>query len=209
MRLRPESPKRKSVSIVLRNVKLGGSKIIVKNMKFIIDHTGYRFYKYHSSRLSCSTEQFESSHTTAKHNTNNTMKNIKLNTSRKAGFSLVEMLVVIAIIGIIAAIAIPNIGNLNESARDAAAKRNAQTVASVLNAAIAAGATADFAAIADGSAGAAGLVTLAQTGTSPTDGAFQSKNFTSGPIDDDEESKVAGYLSWDAANKQVKYDAGN
>ena len=131
------------------------------------------------------------------------MKNIKLNTSRKAGFSLVEMLVVIAIIGIIAAIAIPNIGSLNDSARDAAAKRNAQTVASVLNAAVAAG--ADLGSPADGQA----LIDLAETGVSPTDGAFQGKTFTSGPIDDDEETKAAAYLSWDGTNKQVKYDAGN
>ncbi len=74
------------------------------------------------------------------------MKNIKLAPSLKAGFSLVEMLVVIAIIGIIAAIAIPNIGNLNDSARDAAAKRNAQSVASVMNAAVAAGASLGFSA---------------------------------------------------------------
>ena len=40
----------------------------------------------------------------------------KLNT-KKGGFSLVEMLVVIAVIGIIAAIAIPNIGRINEDAK--------------------------------------------------------------------------------------------
>jgi type IV pilus assembly protein PilA len=127
------------------------------------------------------------------------MKNIKLNTSRKAGFSLVEMLVVIAIIGIIAAIAIPNIGNLNDSARDAAAKRNAQTVASVLNAAVAAG--ADLGTLTDGQS----VIDKAEAGVSPTDGAFKGKTFTSGPIDDDEETKAASYLTWDDTNKQVVY----
>ena len=142
---------------------------------------------------------------TANVNQIHTMKLTKLNTSLKAGFSLVEMLVVIAIIGIIAAIAIPNIGNLNDSARDAAAKRNAQTVASVLNAAIAAGASTTF----SGSTTGQDLIDAAEAGISPADGAFQGKTFTSGPIDDDEEAKAAGYLSWDNANGQVKYDAGS
>ncbi len=130
------------------------------------------------------------------------MKNIKLNTSRKAGFSLVEMLVVIAIIGIIAAIAIPNIGALNDNARDAAAKRNAQTVASVLNAAVAAG--VDTTGWSD-----ANILAKAQTGVSPDDGAFEGKVFTSGEIDDDEETKISSYLTWDGSNKQVKYDPGS
>lgn len=131
------------------------------------------------------------------------MKNMKVNASRKGGFSLVEMLVVIAIIGIIAAIAIPNIGSLNDSARNAAAKRNAQNIASVLNAAVAAG--ADLGTIST----ASDLVDKAVTGVTPTDGAFKDKLFTSGPIDTSEISKVAGYLEWDSTNLQVKYKPGN
>jgi type IV pilus assembly protein PilA len=128
------------------------------------------------------------------------MKNIKLN-SLKAGFSLVEMLVVIAIIGIIAAIAIPNIGNLNQSAREAAAKRNAQSIASVMNAAVAAG--ANLSSLSD----AQSIIDLAETGVTPADGAFSGKRFTSGPIDDDEETIASSYLSWDSSNSQVIYTA--
>ena len=130
------------------------------------------------------------------------MKNIKLNTSRKSGFSLVEMLVVIAIIGIIAAIAIPNIGNLNQSAKDATAKRNAQTVASVLNAAVAAG--ADLSSLTD----ATSIINMAVAGVKPSTGAFASKTFTSGPINPTEIPNMTKYLSWDANNSQVKYDPG-
>lgn len=131
------------------------------------------------------------------------MKNIKLNPSRKAGFSLVEMLVAIAIIGIIAAIAIPNIGNLNDSAKVATGKRNAQTVASVLNAAIAAGVDTSA-----WTGTASDLLAKAQAGVSPTTGAFSGKTFTSGPINDTEEAEAAKYLSWDSTNKQVTYNPG-
>jgi type IV pilus assembly protein PilA len=129
------------------------------------------------------------------------MKNVKL-TSRKAGFSLVEMLVVIAIIGIIAAIAIPNIGSINKSARYATAQRNAQSVASVMNAAIAAGGSLGLAADAAGAA----VIDVAETGVTPTDGSFKDKLFTVGDIDDSEEPVAAVYLSYSAATNQVVYN---
>ena len=64
----------------------------------------------------------------------NIVKNVK------AGFSLVEMLVVIAVIGIIAAIAVPTIGNITDQANNSKSKRNAQNLASVCASAVAAGA---------------------------------------------------------------------
>lgn len=129
------------------------------------------------------------------------MKKVKLNTSLKAGFSLVEMLVVIAIIGIIAAIAIPNIGNINDSAKQATAQRNAQSVASVMNAAIAAGYVPAWADVDD-------VLESAQSDdVTPPSGPFKGKVFTVGDIDNEEEAAVKTYIEWDNTNKQVKYKA--
>lgn len=129
------------------------------------------------------------------------MKKVKLNGSLKAGFSLVEMLVVIAIIGIIAAIAIPNIGNINDSAKQATAQRNAQSVASVMNAAIAAGYVPTWTSTDD-------VLAAAQTDTVvPPSGPFKGKVFTVGDIDNEEEAAVKTYMEWDNVNKQVKYKA--
>lgn len=128
------------------------------------------------------------------------MKNIKLNKKAQGGFSLVEMLVVIAVIGIIAAIAIPNIGSVNNSARIAAAQRNAQSIASVLNAAVAAGTSTSGWTDAN-------ILAKAEAGVSPTDGAFSGKTFTTGNIDDSEETGINDLIEWDATTEQVKYDA--
>jgi len=54
-------------------------------------------------------------------------------------FSLLELLVTIAVIAIIAAIAIPNVVNITQASNEAKLQRNAQTIASVYNAAVTAG----------------------------------------------------------------------
>lgn len=61
--------------------------------------------------------------------------------SAPAGFSLVELLVVISVISIIASIALPNLASITRNTHYAKNERNAQNIASLVSAARAAGAT--------------------------------------------------------------------
>lgn len=125
------------------------------------------------------------------------MTNISLK-ARKGGFSLVEMLVVIAVIGILAAIAVPNIGRINDAANESKDRRNAQNLASVAGAAQAAG--LDFVG-ADVAASVAATVTggTVTDTSSPFEGTFFGVPNLSGP----EQTKAAAYLS--LANGMLLY----
>jgi type IV pilus assembly protein PilA len=132
---------------------------------------------------------------------NATMKNTKLNIRKlgRAGFSLVEMLIVIAVIGILAAIAIPNIGNVNKSARESAARRNAQNLASIFNSGLAAG-------VAWGATDVDTAVTKVQAGAVAGDGAFAGQTFKVGAIPTADLPRAKDYLKWDTGTGTLEYN---
>ena len=137
---------------------------------------------------------------------------MKLNKTRslKAGFSLVEMLVVIAVIGIIAAIAVPNIGRINDSAKDATYRRNAQKLASVFASAQAAG--HDFSNGGKRNEKNIIIQMIAGTTISDADSPFDGTYFGVPGLDaTDAVSNTAGagkYLEWNAASGQLLYTGG-
>ena len=115
------------------------------------------------------------------------MKHLNLKKKANKGFSLVEMLVVIAVIGVIAAIAIPSIGSINASAQTAVAERNAQSIMSVYQSGLAAGATWT------GVTSAPTLISAVVAGTNGS-GAFASTNFQVPSMSASDQTAAATYI---------------
>ena len=125
----------------------------------------------------------------------NIVKNVK------AGFSLVEMLVVIAVIGIIAAIAVPTIGNITEQANNSKAKRNAQNLASVCASAVAAG--ADLGTSSNVNSIINQIVSPGLTGSK--DSGLDSTGFKVPNLSIEEIMAASAHLSYDAQAKMIVY----
>ena len=119
--------------------------------------------------------------------------------SFQSAFSLVELLVVIAVIAVIAAIAIPNIAGVTQQAAKSSGKRNAQNLASVSSAAVAAGYTNGV-----GSTLPAQITALSN-GISVTN-----NNQPMGPFRVDglpaDLSKVTNHLTFDSTNGIIRYN---
>lgn len=67
------------------------------------------------------------------------MEGVPQRAGLSAGFSLVELLVVISVIGIIVALALPSLSGVKDQAQFSKDQRNAQSIANVVSEAVAAG----------------------------------------------------------------------
>ena len=109
----------------------------------------------------------------------------------KKGFTLIEMLVVIAIIAVLVAIVIPTVGNATEKAKEAADAANIRAaIATVTTNALGNGSAADV------------PVPMTQKGTFVTEGLTNIGGFPISTF----ENKTSVTVKWDAANNKVTID---
>ncbi len=127
------------------------------------------------------------------------MKHLKPKNTATKGFSLVEMLVVIAVIGVIAAIAIPSIGNINAAAKTATNQRNAQSIVSMYQAGAAAG-------VAWAGTNRNTQVAAVITGAFPLDGAFANKTFKVPNISNSDKIACYPYIGIETGTTDLFYD---
>lgn len=134
------------------------------------------------------------------------MKNTTLVTKKNSAFSLVEMLVVIAVIGILAAIAVPNIGKINGAAEASKNRRNAQQLASVCNAAQAAG--HDFITSPDDTAAEVAARIVIGATISDSTSPFKDSYFGVPNLSGDELDRAVDYLTVSTDGSTLIYNSG-
>ncbi|MEZ5329177.1 MAG: type II secretion system protein [Verrucomicrobiales bacterium] len=117
----------------------------------------------------------------------------KLKSAR--GFSLVELLVVIAVIGLIAAIALPSVSKITDKARKATAQKNAQMLCSLHTNAKSAG--AGFSATTRG--GILDELVVGVTGT------IVATDFKMSELSEKDKAEALKYCSYDAPEGMMSY----
>ncbi len=115
------------------------------------------------------------------------------------GFSLVELVVVVAIIGVIVAVAIPSLSNMSGSAKKASSQRNAQHVVTIYEAGAAAG-------IKWSGSDRNSKISAVVAGAHPDDGPFAGKTFTVPNIAGTDLTNTYPYIGFDTASGDLFYD---
>jgi prepilin-type N-terminal cleavage/methylation domain-containing protein len=118
-------------------------------------------------------------------------KNYPPNNGQQSGFTLVELLVVVALIAILAAVSTTTLQNYSEKAKETNARRTAQTVANVAAAAQAAGNVSLASSLDIGS-----VVTQLESGVNGT-GIFSEKIFQTTKVSADTLERAKTYLTID------------